>query len=211
MYPNNNTQATKPAQTFGNMQDNFVFRLSQFIANDQITIVENLPRNVPIRQVSKVSQKGKQYDVYNIRIRSNGFEADLELFSGELNQIAIACPKGTQNFKGITLVHNGRTFVYLSSDAPLDSNVPVRTDARQPDLNPAPVQQTPQNEDQRDVFARSLVTRIQILNDMGTDAFMHDVLKLASKICPGKEVEIVGYTKTKGLISEKEGGVIKVN
>jgi len=206
MYPQTQNQPPKPPQMLGALQASYTFRLSQFIANDQITIVEDLPKNRPVREFKKTSAKGNSYTVYLIRINSNGFEADLELFAGELNQIAIACPKGTENFKGITLVHNGRMFVYLSTAYPLDPSVPLRTDVRQPDLNsPAP------QHDQRDNFANTLVTRIQVLNDMGTDAFMSDVLKLASKICPGKEVEIVGYAKTKGLISEREGGVIKVN
>lgn len=199
---NQNQQVAKPPQTLGNMQNNYVFRLSQFINGDQITIVEDLPKNKPVREVRKTSAKGNPYSVYLIRINSNGFEADLELFAGELNNLAVACPKGTENFKGIVLVHNGRSFTYLMGNMP----PPTISDSRQPDLNPVPPQ-----EDQRDAFARTLITRIQIVNDMGTDVFMSDVLKLASKICPGKEVEIVGYIKAKGLITEKEGGVLKVN
>lgn len=190
----------KPAPTFAGVQQNFVYRLRQFIINDQFTIIEDLPRTKPIRQAFRAGTKG-QYTVFLIRISSGGFEADLELFEGELNYLAIACPKTTQNFKGATLAYVGRRLVYVCGEMP----APLQSDSRQPDLNPPT-----EPADQRDVFVKSLITRIQVLNDMGTDAFMSDVLKLASKICPGKEVDIVGYAKTKGMLKEIEGGVIKV-
>jgi len=97
----------KPAPTLGGVQQNFQYRLRNFIINDQFTIVEDLPRTKPIRQAIRAGQKG-QYNVFLIRISSNAFEADLELFEGELNNLAIACPKDTQNFKGITLAYDGR-------------------------------------------------------------------------------------------------------
>ncbi len=218
MYNQDNKQPQKP-QSFGNVQETYKYRLNNFKSGDQFTIVEDMPKNKPIRLETKrlVGEKnGKKYDfdakTYLIRISNRGYEADIELKPHDIPMFAILCPKGLDNFKGATFVFDGYNWSFMGIETPQSNQTPINNissamrDPRQPDLS-APTQP----EDQRDVYAKTLVSRIQVLNDMGTDAFMSDVLKLASKICPGKEVDIVGYTKSKGLISEKEGGVVKVN
>ncbi|MDD5387631.1 MAG: hypothetical protein PHQ22_10600 [Sulfuricurvum sp.] len=199
-YPTNT--APKPPQTFGNIQNNYVFRMSQFIGNDQITIVEDLPKNRPVRQATKKSAKGNDYVVYLIKIDFNGFVSDLEMFGHELNTLAVACPKGTENFKGITLVHNGRSLVYLSTDAPLDPSVPRRTDTRQPDLS-APAQAP--TEDVVLNNMRQMLADIKTLTKLGVAVKVDQVIKICDTIAPGKALDMIARAKSEGFMYEKDG------
>jgi len=197
--------APKPPQTFGNIQNNYVFRMSQFIGNDQITIVEDLPKNRPVRQSTKKSAKGNDYTVYLIKIDYNGFQSDLEMFGHELNTLAVACPKGTENFKGISLVHNGRSFVYLSTSAPLDASVPMRTDARQPDLSaPKPAEDFGLNN------IRQMLNDVKTMTRVGVTVKIDQMTKIADTIAPGKALEMIKRAKEEGFMYEKDGVYIVV-
>jgi len=186
----------KPAPTLGGVQQNFQYRLRNFIINDQFTIVEDLPRTKPIRQAIRAGQKG-QYNVFLIRISSNAFEADLELFEGELNNLAIACPKDTQNFKGITLAFDGRKWVYVCGET-----TPIR-DARQPDLTPPA---TPQ--DQTKTFIEAMIKDMEYLKKVNSPEYQITtkvLMNIAESITPGKALDIITAAKTQGYIIESAG------
>jgi hypothetical protein len=198
--------APKPPQTLGNIQNNYVFRLSQFIGNDQITIVEDLPKNRPVRQVTKKSSKGNDYTVYLLKVDFNGFVCDMELFGHELNTIAVACPKGTENFKDITLVHNGRAFVYLSTAFPLASAGTSR-DARQPDLS-VPVQEPVEDFGLKNI--RQMLADIKTVTKLGVSVKVDQVTKIADIIAPGKALDMIKRAKEEGFMYEKDGVYIVV-
>jgi hypothetical protein len=205
MYPTQN-QPPKPPQTLGDMQTHYAFRMSQFINGDQITIVEDLPKNKPVRENRKKSQKGNDYTVYLIRINANGFEADLEMFAVELNNLAIACPKGTDNFKGIVLVHNGRTFTYLMGNMPTPQAA-IIPDRRQPDLyaSPAPVEAP---VDQSKAFIVKMVNGMEYMKKVYSPEYRITtkvLMTIAESITPGKALELIANAKAQGYITESDG------
>jgi len=195
----------KAAPTFGGVQQNFQYRLRNFIINDQFTIVEDLPRTKPIRQAQKAGSKG-QYTVFLIRISSNNFEADLELFEGELNNLAIACPKDTQNFKGITLAFDGRKWVYICSDAP--------SDPRQPNLYPnpqtSPISQPQQSTDQKSLFMAKMIGSMRALESVGVPCDISKLTLMCESISPGNALQLISTAKGEGRICEKDGKYVVV-
>lgn len=216
MYNQNNNQP-KPAQSFGSAQESFKFNLAKgFNSGEQFTIIEDLPKTKPLRtEIGEGKSKdGRIFEskTYLIRVVSRGVEADIRIYPKLLPGIAALCPKGLENFKGATFIFDGLNWSFLGIENTTNTQAPISNishamrDPRQPDLNPLPPQQ-----DQRDVFVGKLIEGIKAINMIGTDVFGSDVLKMASKIAPGKEVEIVGYAKTKGLIHESDGGVYKVS
>lgn len=184
----------KPIQSFGQLQDTFVFRLRNFIQGEQFTIVEDSPRHKIPRTAQRNGGKG-QYTVCLITISFNGTNADLELYDNELSQIAALCPKGTQNFKGATFAFDGRRWQYICGDNP------IPRDPRQPDLNP-PTQQQP--IDQRDLYLNKLVEAMKTasLYDELTES---RVSKIADKISPNGSDALISYGKTKGAFCESQG------
>ncbi len=99
---------TMPSQTMGAIRTNFRFKLFGMRANDQFTIIEDLPENKRVRsEIRTAKGSGKPYPVYFIKVLMNGFEADLEMMEGELSLIAIAVPKEIKNYKGVTLGFDG--------------------------------------------------------------------------------------------------------
>lgn len=205
---NNQVQQPKPPQTFGNIQNTYVFRLSQFINGDQITIVEDLHKNKPIREAKKHSLKGNDYTVYLIRINSNGFEADLELFVFELSALAMACPKGTENLKGMVLIHNGRSFTYLMGNMPIPE-ISVIPDRRQPDLNPPsqPVDQVKADIDKMCADMKSMYA----VNSSEYKIDIKVLTNVANSILPGKALDLIQAAKTQGAIYEQPIGVYKAS
>ena len=141
-----------------------------------------------------------------IKVKVGIMVKSLGLEKSEYIKMVCMIPPEAKNYKGCSFYFEGDKLTYLQQTTD-EMVAEMNANIDRPILPPP----QPTQEDQKDAFVRTLVTRIQVLNDMGTDAFMSDVLKLASKICPGKEVEIVGYAKTKGLICELTGGVVKVS
>jgi len=186
----------KPAPTLGGVQQNFQYRLRNFIINDQFTIIEDLPRTKPIRQAIRAGAKG-QYNVFLIRISSNAFEADLELFEGELNNLAIACPKDTQNFKGITLAYDGRKWVYVGGEMPIPRDPMLD---KRPDLNPP--------ADQTETFIKSLVKDMEYLKKVNSPEYQVTtkvLMNIAESITPGKALDLITNAKSQGYIIESAG------
>jgi hypothetical protein len=194
----------KPPQTFGGIQQNFAYNMRNFRMNDQFTIVEDLPSNKPIRQIMKMSLKpnartGKPepYMVFAIRISSNGFEADLELFDTELNTLAIACPKDIKNFKGTTLAYDGLKWHYICGDMPAVGTSPTTQPYQPPQV------------DQKVLFINQMVDGIKALNMVGQNVDPSMLTKLCDKISPGNALEMIASAKTQGRIYE-QGGVYKI-
>lgn len=185
------TPQQKPAPTMGSLQQSFVFRFRQFLINDQFTIIEDLPVTKPVRQVTRQSAKGFNYSVFLMKISSGGVEADLEMMDHELTAIAIACPKDTKNFKGITLAFDGRRWVYICSDTNAQQNAPT-------------TQFQPQGSN---TDIEKLVTGIKAINSIGTDVLMSDLIKMADKITPGKALDLIQAAKAGGYVYEKDGCV----
>jgi len=215
-YPQSGIQ--KPSPTFGGLQQNFAYNLRNFRMNDSFTIVEDLPMNKPLRQKTKMSLKpnartGKPepYNVFAIRIVSSNFEADLELFEGELNTLAIACPKDLKNLRGVSLAFDGMKWQYTFQDTnePLVSSSAKRpegmqsmqSDPRQPNLYANPASQV----DQKELFYQKLVSSIQALNTIGTDVTSGDMIKIADKITPGDALGLIAAAKMAGYIIESNG------
>lgn len=187
MYPQNQA---KPAPTLASIQREFTYSLFGFRVNDQFTIVEDLPATKPIKQITKIANKtGKPYQVFVIRITSNNFEANLELFETELNKIAIACPKDITNFKGVTLAFDGQRWVYVSQDTntpgqpQLDANVPLNANA----------------------INNKIVADIQSLNKVGVQVDIKVLTNICDAIQPGKALELIQAAKTGGYIVESNG------
>jgi len=211
MIPQNNTPQ-RSVKSFGSVQETFRYRISNFNSGDQFTIIEDMPRNKPVRLETKRmagEKNGRKYDfdaeTYLIKVESRGYEADVELKPKELMTIATLCPKGLENFKGCTFVFDGYNWSYLgieTQQAPISSIGQAMRDPRQPDLNPAP--------DQRDLFVQKLTTGITTLEALGNKVDAAVVMKICDNIMPGKCIDLFQYAKGKGAISEVDG-VWKVN
>jgi len=212
MIPQNNTP--RPTRSFGSVQEDFRYRLANFNSGDQFSIVEDMPRNKPIRLETKRmtgEKNGRKYDfdaeTYLIKVVSRGYEAYIELKPKELMTIATLCPKGLENFKGATFVFDGYNWSYLGIETPQApisniSQAMTPRDPRQPDLNPAP--------DQRDLFLTKLTTGMTTLEGLGNKVDAALVMKICDNITPGKGMDLFAYAKGKGAIRE-DNGVWKVN
>lgn len=192
-YPQPNTQ--KPAPTFGSIQREFAYTLYNFRVNDQFTIVEDLPSTKPIRQITKIANKtGKPYQVFVIRITSNNFEANLELYESELNKIAIACPKDITNFKGVTLAFDGQKWVYVCQD----TNTPGTGQS-------APISQPQQPQNQKSLFLTKMIGSMRALESVGVPVDAAKLTKMCDAMSPGNALELIAAAKSQGLIVESQG------
>jgi len=208
MIPQNNIPQ-RPA-SFGSVQETFRYRLRNFVSGDQFSIVEDMPRSKPIRceKEMKKGRDGKDFEskTYIIRVTSKGYEADLEIYEKELPKIAVLCPKDLQNFKGSTFVFDGYNWSFLGIETPQTpiSNIgqAMRTDPRQPDLNPP--------HDQRDLFLSVLLKGIGALDSRGQKVDAALVMGMCENMMPSHALDLFQYAKTKGAISEVDG-VWKVN
>jgi len=199
----------RSAQSFGSVQENFKYRLANFNSGDQFTIVEDMPRNKPIRLETKRmtgEKNGRKYDfdaeTYLIKVVSRGYEAFIELKPKELMTIATLCPKGLENFKGATFVYDGYNWSFLGIETPQTpissiSQAMAPRDPRQPDLTPP--------QDQRDLFVIKLANSIQTLSEYGNKMDAAAVMSICEKITPGKAMDLFAYAKGKGAISEADG------
>jgi len=195
----------RPA-SFGSVQETFRYRLRNLVSGDQFTIVEDMPRNKQIRfEMGKGKAKdGREFDskTYIIRVVVRGYEADMEVYEKELPKLAVLCPKGLENFKGCTFIHDGYNWAYLGIETPQApisniSQAMTPRDPRQPDLNPA--------SDQRDVFVARLTAGITTLAALGNKVDAAVVMKVCDNITPGNGMDLFAYAKGKGAISETNG------
>lgn len=186
---------TMPSQTMGAIRTNFRFKLFGMRANDQFTIVEDLPENKRVRsEIRNAKDSQRPYPVYFIKVLMNGFEADLEMLEGELSKIAIAVPKDIKNFKGVTLGFDGYKWVYVCQDMPTPG---------QPEPQPNVY------ENLQDAFLRRMVDSIKALNMIGTQVTIDALIKMCETITPGDALGLIAAGKSKGLIYE-QAGVYKV-
>jgi len=181
--------------SFGQIQDTFTFRMRNFINGDQITIVEDSPRQKRPRTAIKKG-KNQDYTVCLLKISVNNVIADLELYDYELSQITAACPK-LDNFKGATLAFDGRYWQYICSD------MPTPRDPRQPDLYPATPPQ--QQQDQKDMFLKQLVDKMKTAKEFAIVCDESKVSGWADKISPNGSIELISYGKLKGAFVESQG------
>ena len=182
----------KPAPSFGRVQEEFRYRLRNFRPNDSFMIVEDMPRTKLIRKVMNTSMKGNPYPAYLIRISSNNFEADLELLEGELNMIAIACPKTLQNFKYVSLAFDGQKWIYNGNEPPvnLDPSVPLNETGK---------------ANQKDVFLTKMIGSMRSLESVGVPVDTSKLTKMCDSISPGNALELIQAAKGQGLIVESQG------
>jgi len=208
MIPQNNTPQ-RPTQSFGSVQENYRYRMANFNSGEQFTIIEDMPRNKPVRLETKRmtgEKNGRKYDfdaqTYLIKVVSRGYDADIELKPKEFMTLATLCPKGLENFKGCTFVFDGYNWAYMGIETPQApisniSQAMTPRDPRQPDLNPAP--------DQRDLFVTKLTSGMQTLEALGNKVDSAVVMKICDNITPGKALDLFQYAKGKGAISETNG------
>jgi len=196
MYNQPGTQS-KPAPSLGRVQEEFHYNLRNFRPNDSFTIVEDMPRTKLIRKVMKISAKGNSYPAYLIRISSNNFEADLELFEGELNMLAIACPKTLENFKYTHLAFDGQRWVYGGNEPPvnLDPSVPLNETGK---------------ANQKDVFLTKMIGSMRALESVGVTVDASKLTKMCDSISPGNALDLIQAAKSQGLICEITPNVFKV-
>lgn len=190
MYPTN--QPAKPPATFGSLQNSFVFKLYQMKANDQFTVIEDIPRSKVIRSTPRLSSKGNTYPVLLIKVSKDGFEADIEMMESEFQAIVITCPKDTPNLKGHTFAFDGYRWSDVSAD-----NSPYGFQPNVP-LN-APM------TSQIDQQLKSLCDGIKAADLIGAQVNTPILMKIAEKVIPGDALGIITYAKTKGAIYEKDG------
>jgi len=210
---NNQPNTPRPAQSFGSIQETFRYRLNNFVSGDQFSIIEDMPRNKPVRLETKRmagEKNGRKYDfdaqTYLIKVVSRGYEADIELKPRDFMTLATLCPKGLENFRGTTFVFDGYKWAYMGIETPQApiSNISqaMRPDPRQPDLN-AP-------QDQRDMFLTILTTGLKAIESRGTKLDAKLIMDMCENIMPGKALDLFQYGKTKGAFHE-DAGVWKVN
>jgi len=208
MY-NQNNNTPRPAQSFGSVQETFRYNLARgFNSGDQFTIVEDMPKNKPIRfETGEAQDKtGRKFESkkHLIRVVSRGYEADMVVYPKLLPGLAVLCPKGLENFKGATFVFDGINWAYMGIESttqpPITSVSSAMRDPRQPDLNP-----TPPQADQKDVAVNKLAEKISEYNMLGIEITTKMVMTISEKLLPNDAVGLMGYAKSKGMISETEG------
>lgn len=184
----------KQILSIGNVQDNFVFILKNFQVNDQIKIVEDLPRLKPVRTVTKMSKANNPYSLIHIRIKHNNFEADLEMSEFDFPMFAIAFPKDSANLKGTTMAYDGRRWQYICTDNSPNDTAPASQIQVAPDPN---------------AHMNKMVADMQYISKVGTDVTIKVLTNICDSIQPGKAVEMIQQAKAQGLIYE-QNGVYKV-
>ena len=197
----------QPALSMAQVRKDFTFRMSNFVASHgQFTIVEDMPITKPVRTTKKQSQKGNTYDVYMIKVDVDGFVGDLEMFKGELQQLAIVMPADLVNYKGVTLVHDGtRWTAYPPQTATIPNTTSVPAPVSTTVTIPAAVPKAPAYEDQASKYATQLHTMMR-MNDPGNAGYnLGALISFCSDITNGDALGLIQYAKSQGLIVEKSG------
>jgi len=197
------TNTINTAQSLGSVQESFRYRFSgkrsTFISGDQFTISEDMPRSKPIRfEIGEGTKDGRTFEskTYLIRVKSKGYEADMEIYGRDLPGLSILCPIDLANFRGATFVFNGNNWAFLGIDAPAQQT----RDPRQPDLNPPNSQ-----VDQAKMSIDKLIGDMKTVSKLGITLDAKQMMTIADTITPGHALELITNAKQLGYIIESAG------
>jgi len=172
------------------------FWFSMFGPGSQITIVEDLPRNKPMRFYMKPDTKrgGPAYASNLIKITDGFSEKDLDLSKTSAQRLFLNLPDNIQNLKGCTFANdNGRWIFVAQTDTSLNSGFPQPTRA-------------PEHEQSTlDLRIRALKEAMSLTASLGTKIDSKIMIVLAERFEPGNALGLIGSAKNSGQIMEKEG------
>lgn len=190
------------------------------------TIVEDLPRGKPLREIEEINENfaakdpsyllaiktgaRKKDHYFLIGIETGIIQKDLKLRRNELIQFMLSCPKNTPNLQGITASVDQTKVLHFVSQAMQPAPISSITQAMGANT-PTPQQTTPITQpeqpkvDYKDEAVAKLAANIKEYEDHGVAVGTEMVLYLASKHMPTDALNLVGFAKNKGMISEKDG------
>lgn len=172
----------------------------------QFTILEDLPVDGDMRQVRKNNKWDKLQDFFFLKIEEGLFQKDLEMTENEMLALFVAMPKAIKNYRGAMVAVDQGNKMKLTYVGNTDQDMQGHK------INVSTVSSAmTQPVDQKDMFVNKLIAGIKAVNDIGTDVFASDVMRMADKISPGNALQVVKLAKDKGLLSEQTGGIYTVN
>ena len=174
------------------------FWIAKFGPGSQFTIVEDLPRNKPLRYYMKPSQRGGPAYASNLVKITDGIvtkDLELSMTNAQLLFIALPGPEVVQNLKGCTFANENGKWVFVGQTTPdMALNNPASNATEAPT--------TIGN------MVKMLHQAIEGNVNAGIKNTPAEVIKLADKIKPGDALGLINAAKEQGWICEV-GGVIR--
>ena len=174
------------------------FWLAKFGPGSQFTVVEDLPRNKPMRYYMKPSQRGGPAYASNLIKITDGLvtkDLDLSITSAQLLFIALPGPEVVQNLKGCTFANDNGKWIFVGQTTPdMALNNPASSATEAPT--------TIGN------MVKMLHQAIEGNVNSGIKNTPEKVIEIADKIKPGDALGLIAAAKEAGWICEV-GGVIR--
>ena len=174
------------------------FWIAKFGPGSQFTIVEDLPRNKPLRYYMKPSQRGGPAYASNLVKITDGIvtkDLELSMTNAQLLFIALPGPEVVQNLKGCTFANENGKWVFVGQTTPdMTLNNPASNATEAPT--------TIGN------MVKMLHQAIEANVNAGIKNTPDAVIKIADKIKPGDALGLIAAAKEAGWICEV-GGIIR--
>lgn len=174
------------------------FWFFKFGPGSQFTVVEDLPRNKPMRYYMKPSNKGGPAFASNLIRITDGIvtkDLDISITNAQLLFISLPGPEVVQNLKGCTFANDNGKWIFVGQTTP-DMTI----------NNPAPT--TTEAPTTIGNMVKMLHAAIEANVNSGIKNTPDKVIEIADKIKPGDAMGLIAAAKEAGWICEV-GGVIR--
>lgn len=177
------------------------FWLGKFLPGSQLTIVEDLPKDKPIRYTMRPSNKGgPAFPVNLIRITDGFVEKDLELSKTNTQLLLVNLPEHITNLKGVVLANDMGRWVFVSqNDGSFNENFPSKSAEIAKSMEPAAQQSIKTIND----YAEMLAEAVKMNTSLGMTVTYPVLQKMADKIYPNRALDLIAAAKAKGCIVDQ--------